>query len=196
MQGATVGSAVRCPNTNEDVVGRLLCVLDKYVEISTLIEHPGVEQFVLRIVSAPAKVLRKQLRIRKCCLRVLVQHLCVGMRRRAIEVEIALFDVLSMIPLSAGKTVQTLFQDWVSFVPQCKRKAERLMTIAKTTETIFVPAISTAARLIVREMAPGGSICTVVFTHRTPPAFAEVRPPLFPIHMPCPMRFEPFVFRR
>src|SRR6516162_2923795 len=118
-------------------------------------------------------------RIRR--VRILVQIFHVGMAGRAIEIKVVFFDVLSVISLFAGQSKGAFLQEGISPVPQGQRETEILVAIANSTETVFAPAISTGTGLLVREIAPGFPVGTVVLPHSSPSALGKKGPPTVPI---------------
>src|SRR5262245_65032003 len=55
------------------------------------------------------------------------------------------------------------------------------MVITEPSQTIFAPAVSPGAGMVMRKKVPRGAVGTVVFAHRTPLAFGKVRPPPPPV---------------
>ena len=88
---------------NQNVFGRLLGILDEHVEVAVLVEHARVEQLVLEFVAAAAAAGLHQVGIRESRLRILVEVLHVRVRRRRVEVEVVLLDVLAVIALAVGQ---------------------------------------------------------------------------------------------
>ena len=76
-----------------------LGVLDDDVEVAVLVEDAGVEQLELGALAAAAAVLLDQPAVGKLGLRILVEELHVGVRRRVVEVEVVLLDVLAVVAL-------------------------------------------------------------------------------------------------
>ena len=103
------------------------------------------------------------------------------MRRRAVEVEVALLDVLAVVALGAGEAEEPLLQDRIAPVPQREREADVLVAIADAGEAVLVPAVGARAGVIVRKVVPGVAVGAVVLAHRAPGALAEVRPPALPV---------------
>ena len=91
---------------HHDVVGTGLGVLDDHVEVAVVVEDPGVQQLVLHLLLAAATVGRDQIVVRERPLRILVLALQVRVRRRAVEVEPVLLDVLAVVALAdwSGRT--------------------------------------------------------------------------------------------
>ena len=103
------------------------------------------------------------------------------MRRRAIEVEVALLDVFAVIALFVGEAEQALFQDRIAFVPQRQRKAEELLVVRDASKPILAPAIGAGACLIVSEVAPRIAAGAVILADRAPLPLAQIRAPLLPL---------------
>jgi hypothetical protein len=59
----------------------------------------------------------------------------------AIEVEVVLLDILTVVPLAVGEPEQGLFQDRILLVPQRQRKAELLLIITDAPEPVLTPAV-------------------------------------------------------
>src|SRR5262249_24055780 len=104
----------------------------------------------------------------------------VGVRRRAVEVEIVLLDILAVVAFAVGQAEQTLLDDRVFAVPQGQREAKLLVVVRNAGHTILAPAVGTGARLIVAQVIPGVAAFVVIFSAGSPLAFAQVRPPFFP----------------
>ena len=88
-------------------------------------------------------------------LRILVEHLQIGMRRRGIEVVVQLLDVLAMISLGIGQAKQPLLENRIAAVPQGQRQTEMLLIVADARQAVLAPAIGAAAGLFVGEVFPG-----------------------------------------
>ena len=108
MQRGGFRSAVDHRDRDEDVFRAGLGVLNENVEVPVVVENAGVEQFY----SNPfrdALVLLHQIGVRKCRLRILVQVLHVGMRRRAVDVEVVqLLHILAVVTLAVGQAEEPL----------------------------------------------------------------------------------------
>jgi hypothetical protein len=102
---------------HQDVVRGRLGVFHKYVKVTVVIEHTRIEQLVLVFVPAASTVRLDQLGIGELPVRVLVEHLQIGMRGRGVEVVVQLLDVLAVVPFAVGQPEQPLLQDGVAAVP-------------------------------------------------------------------------------
>src|SRR5215472_12672535 len=117
------------------------------------------------------------------------------MGRRAVEVIVDLLDVLAVVALGVGQSEQALLEDRVLAVPQRQRHAKIEMLVAEAGDPILAPAIGAAARLVVRQIIPGGAVFAVVLAHRAPLPLAEIGPPEPPWRSRARL-FEPASFRR
>src|SRR4051812_2877146 len=103
----------------------------------------------LRLIATAGEAFINQPFIRIRRLWVLVQELHVRMRRRGIQVVVILLAVLAVIALVPGYPKHPFFQDRIAAVPQRERKANLLMTVADTAQTVLIPAIGLGTSLIV-----------------------------------------------
>ena len=108
MQRRFIRAAIVRGDANEQVFRRLLGVFDIDVEIPVIVEDAGVDEFKLSCAQATPPIFLDQTRIRKFRLRVFVERLHVGMRRRRVEVVVELLYVLTVIALGASETEETL----------------------------------------------------------------------------------------
>ena len=76
------------------------------------------------------------------------------MRRRGVEVVVALLHVLAVISLVAGQAEQPLLQDRIASVPERQREADLLMPVADAGDAVLVPAVRPRARMIVGKVLP------------------------------------------
>src|SRR6266568_6331087 len=118
MQRRSFRPAVRNRQTNEHVVLVGLGVFRKDIEVAVVIKGSAVDELKLSCPQTAPPIFLDQTRIRKFRLRVFVERLHVGMRRRRVEVVVELFYVLTVIALGAGETEQALLQDRVLAIPK------------------------------------------------------------------------------
>src|SRR5438045_9051656 len=118
------------------------------------------------------------------------------MRRSAIQVEVVFLYVFSVIAFVPGKPEQPFFQDGIPLVPQGNSKAKHLVPVADSAQTILVPPISAGASVVVREIIPGCAVRAVIFPHRAPGAFTQVRSPALPVLATITRSREPGFFSR
>ena len=102
-----------------------------------------------------------------------------------------------MVALRTTRPKDPLLQERVAPIPEGEGKTQALRSAAKTGKTILVPPAGARACVFVWEILPDLAIGTVVFTHRTPRALAEIRANRFPIARRIRRRiFKPCVLRR
>ena len=82
-------------------------------------------------------------------LRVLVEPLHVGVRRRGVEVEVVLLDVFAVVAFGVGQAEETLLENRIVAVPQRERKTELLRVVGNAGQSVLAPVIGARARLIV-----------------------------------------------
>src|SRR5262245_22275399 len=102
------------------------------------------------------------------------------MGRRRVEIEIILLDILAVVAFRVGQSEKPFLENRVLAIPQRQRKAQALVVVGKTRQTVLAPAIRAGARLIVAEVVPGIAVFAVVFAHGSPLALAQVGAPLPP----------------
>src|SRR5882724_1715791 len=194
VDGRRFWASVADRNLQQNVLRRRLCVLDEHIEVPVLIEDARVDQLAFGILSGANAVLLDQLSIGKCSLRVLVEHLQVRMRRCRIKVVIEFLDVFAMIGLAVGEAEETFLENRVLAVPERDRQTQALLIVAQARDPILAPAICATTRMIVAEVLPRVAAARIVFTHRSPLTFAEIRPPAAPGPVRAPSVFQPTRF--
>ena len=121
--------AIDHADLDQEVLGRLLSILDEHVEVAIPLEDTRIQEFVLHVATgAPFVRLNEVGVVRKGRLGILVQLLHVRMGRRAIEVEVVLFDVLAVVAFAVGQAEQSLLEYWILAVPQTHAEAEHLFS--------------------------------------------------------------------
>jgi hypothetical protein len=89
-----------------------------------------------------------------------------------------------VIAFFIGESEEPFLEKGIPFVPNGDSHAEVLKAVAESGQSVFIPAIGAAARLIVRKVIPGVSIRTIVFPHSAPGTLGQVGPPFLPIRRP------------
>jgi hypothetical protein len=56
MQAGIFGTAIMRGYADQDIVGVRLGIFDEYVEIAIIVEHPGVQQFVLEFFARSSPI--------------------------------------------------------------------------------------------------------------------------------------------
>src|SRR5262245_45281093 len=102
------------------------------------------------------------------------------MRRRRVEVVVALLHVFAVIAFAGGEAEEALFENRILAVPQGNCKAQQLLIVADAEQAVFAPTIGAAARMVVAQRLPGHPARAVVLPHRAPLSFAEIGPPNLP----------------
>ena len=126
VQRRRVRAAVVRRDEHQDVVVGALGVLHDHVEVAVLVEDAGVQQLVLHLLLAAPGVRGHQVPVGERPLRILVLALQVRVRRRAVQVEPVLLDVLAVVALPVGEAEHPLLEDRVGAVPQRQRQAQPL----------------------------------------------------------------------
>ena len=179
--GAASGPRLVARDADQDVVGRGLGVLDRDVEVAILGEDAGVEQLVLGL--RPCRAARfsaTSSAYGKARCGYLYSTFHVRVRRRGVEVEVVLLDVLAVVALGAGQAEQPLLEDRVAPVPERQREAEPPLVVGDAEQAVLAPAVGARAGVVVREVVPGRAVWRVVLAHGAPLALGQVRPPAPP----------------
>src|SRR5262249_42106133 len=187
VERGRLGAAVVSTDADEDVLRRRLGVLHEDVEVAVLVEHAGVEQLVLKFgPAAPAAGLDEGA-VGEGGLGVLVEVLHVRVRRRAVEVEVILLDVLAVVALTVGQPEQPLLEDGVVAVPQGQGEAEALPVVGDAGQPVLAPAVGAGAGLVVAEIIPGVATLAVVLANGPPLTLTQIGPPLLPGDLLLPL---------
>ena len=180
MQHSGRGAAIAHADLDQQILRVPLGIFDEHVKIAVVVEDAGVQQLVLQVVAAAPATGVQQICIGVRGLWVLVEILHIRVGRRAVEVEVVLLDIFAVIAFAVGQSKQPFLQNWILAVPECERKAKRLVVVGDPGQAVLTPAIGPGTRHIMREIIPGVAIQAVVLAHRTPLPFAQIGPPLFP----------------
>src|SRR5262249_36362230 len=98
-------------------------------------------------------------------------------RRRVVDVEVVVLDVLAVVALVRRHAEQPLLEVRIALVPERRREAQQLVAIADAGDAVLAPAVRLRARAVVGEVAPRVAVLGVVLADRPPRAIGEVRPP-------------------
>src|SRR5262249_32319033 len=180
MDFGVLGSAIVQRESQQDVLGVGLGILDLDVEVAIVVEDAGINQLELGLAPVAPGVLLDQLVVGKRPMRILVEHAGVAVGRHRIEIVVELLDVLAVVALAVVQPEQALLQDRVLAVPQRNREADMLLDVAEAGDAVLAPAIGAAARMVMGKVAPGVSVGAVVLAHRAPLPLAEVWAPFAP----------------
>ena len=136
----------------QGVVGRGLGEFHEDVEIAICIEDAGVEQLEFRLISAATAILGAEPCVGELLLRILVQHLHVGMRRRGVEVVVQLLDVFAVVAFAVGQAEKPLFEDRVAAVPERQGQAKPALIVGPAGDSVFTPAVGTLVSMVERKI--------------------------------------------
>ena len=194
VNGCHLGAAVGHRDAHLDVLRVALGVLHVDVDEAVVVECPRVEQLVLEVEPASIPVRGDEVVVRIAVERIAVAELQIGARRRGVEVEVVLLDVLAVIAFGVGEPEHPLLEDRIDAVPHGDPEAQLLTVVTEPGDAVLAPLVGTRARLIVGEVAPGIAVVAVVLAHRAPLAFTEVRAPTLPRGPTRPRRLETIGF--
>src|SRR5262249_22696164 len=117
-------------------------------------------------------------------------RLHVGVRRRRVEVVVALLHVLAVVALRAREAEETLLQDRVPAVPERDREAHVLVTVGEAHQAVLAPAVCARPGVLVRKGVPRSTVRAVVLADRSPLALRKVWAPALPILFALAVLFE------
>src|SRR5688572_22756905 len=106
------------------------------------------------------------------------------MRRRRVEIIIIFLHIFAMIAFASRQPENSLFKNRVFAIPERERETDFLMAVGNSPNSVFIPAIGTAACVFVRKIIPSRAIGRIILTDSSPSAFAEVWSPAFPMLFP------------
>ena len=115
---------------DKDILGNLLGIFHKHIEVAIAIEDSRIEELVFHVASAAPFAVRDQVIVGKCGMGIFIQVLHVGMSWRAVQIEVILFDILTMVAFAIRQSKEALFEDWIVAIPQGQTKTEQLLFIA------------------------------------------------------------------
>src|SRR5205823_1305314 len=107
-------------------------------------------------------------------LRIFIEHLHVGMRRRGIQIVINFLYILTMIAFIVGESKISFLDDGIFFIPESQCKAKQLFMITNAGNAFLSPPVAFASCFVVANVIPGVSIGAIVFPNGSPLAVAEV----------------------
>ena len=117
------------------------------------------------------------------------------MRRRRVEVVVALLHVLAVIPFGSGQPEEPLLQDRIPAVPQGEPETEPALPVGDAEQTVLAPPVGAAAGVIVREKVPGFAVLGVVLAHRAPLPLGQIGAPALPVPFSTCILREPLELR-
>src|SRR6185437_3253506 len=159
--------AIAYADLDEEIFRSPLGIFHEDIEVAISVKDSCIQQLVLHISTIAPLVRLDQIHIRESCLRVLVQVLHVGMRWRAVEVEVVFFGVLSMVGFAVRQSEYAFLENGIFAIPHGHAKAQQLFLIADAGKTILTPVIRTRSGLVMGEIVPGISVLAVVLANCT-----------------------------
>src|SRR5271156_572449 len=129
VQLCRFGPTIPCGYLNENVVRIGFGIFHKNVEIVVSVKDCSIKQLILEVVARTLTIDLYEISIRIGRLGILVEIFHVGVSRRAVEVEVVLLNVFSMVSLAIGQAKQTLLEDRILTVPQSEGEAQALLVV-------------------------------------------------------------------
>ena len=108
-QRCCIGSAIDDSQPDRHVVRRRFGVFEEHIEVATLIENAGIDEFVFLFQTRAASIFLDEVLIGKFLLRVFVEAAHEGMRGRVREVVVVVLDVLTVVALRVGEPERAFF---------------------------------------------------------------------------------------
>lgn len=186
----TVGYA----DPDQDVILVSFGIFDQHIEVAIFGKDPRIHQFVLKVLKAAAAIFRHQIAVWESRLWVFVEHLHITVGRRAVQVKIDLLDILAVVAFGAGQPKEAFLENWIVPIPEGQRKTEILVAVRDPCEAILIPAVDTAARVIMGEVIPGRAVFTVILAHSSPRARAKIGSSMLPVCCARPVFSKALVF--
>ncbi len=103
VQFCRLRSTVGCGDADQDVLRTVLGIFHEDVEVSIFVEDTGVEEFILHVILRSTSVRVYQVGVGIRYLGVLVEILHVRVSWRAVEVEVVLLHILSVVAFAVGQ---------------------------------------------------------------------------------------------
>src|ERR1700741_1955455 len=141
MHACRFRSATVRGDSNEDVFRDGLGILDDDIKITVFVEDVRIKQLKFGVLFGTAPIFLQQLSIGISSLRIFVKEFHVGMRGRAVEMEVILLHIFAVISFVACQPEETFLEDRIDLVPECKTKTDELMAVTDSGKAVLVPAI-------------------------------------------------------
>ena len=201
VHGLGVRALIRELDGHQQIVRPRLRVMHLGDPVAVLVEGPGVEQLILRLVTVAAGVGVDQVLVGVRALRIVIAPPVPGVARDRVQVPPVFLDVLAMIALRAGQSEGTLLQYRILPVPQRQRQAQPLVDVGEPGQPVLAPPVGTGPRVVVRQVVPRVAVSAVVLPHRAPLSLADIRSPPVPLPglqqpvLQAPEPRDPITFR-
>jgi hypothetical protein len=95
--------------------------------------------------------------------------------------EVSFLDAFTVVALRVGQTEQSLLDKRILLVPEGEGYVLEAMGVTNTGNTVLAPSVGTGPSMVVREVAPGITISTVVLSYGSPLPLSNIRTPLLPV---------------
>jgi len=181
MQDGGVPGAIGGGGPNKNVVRSGLRVFDVDIEEAIFGQDACLPQLELAFRFGARGVSGDELLVGEGAVRISIGHPHEAVGGRIVRVPINFLHILTVISLRSGYAEKALLQKRVAFIPESEGETEPILEIRNTTDSVFIPAIGTGTRMIVRQVVPGIAIGAVIFPHRPPGAVCQVRAPAMPV---------------
>ena len=158
VERSRVGTAIAGRDSDHDVFRIGLRILDVDVEIAVVVKDAGVDQLVLCPLSLTALVLRHEIRVGEGPLRILVEKMHGGVRRRVVDMKEVILQILAVVPLQRVDAEKSLLEVVVDAVPERGGEAEDLVAVADAGDAILAPAVGPATGHVVGQRGPSVAI--------------------------------------
>src|SRR5947209_5217245 len=106
------------------------------------------------------------------------------MGRRAVEIEVMLLHILTVIALRPRQAEEALLEDRIDAIPERQGEAHEPLIVRDTEQAVLTPPIGARTRVVMREEFPRRTIGGVILAHGPPLALGKVRPPAIPCRRP------------
>ena len=181
VQGRRLRSGVGHLHGHQQVVGAGLGVVHLGDPVPVVVERPGIQQFVLRLLAVTRPVRVDEVLIGERGLRIVITPPVPRVARQRVQVPPVLLHVLAVIALRPGQPERPLLQDRVLAVPQGQAQAQPLLHVTEPGQPVLPPAVGPGPRVIMRQVVPRLAVRAVVLAHRAPLALADIRSPPVPL---------------
>ena len=181
VQGGRLRSGVGHLHGHQQVIGAGLGVVHLGDPVPVVVERPGIQQLVLRLLAVTRPVRVDEVLIGERALRVVITPPVPRVARQRVQVPPVLLHVLAVVALRPGQPERPLLEDRVLAVPQGQPQAQPLLHIAEPGQPILPPAVGPGPRVIMRQVIPRLAVRAVVLAHRAPLPLADIRSPLVPL---------------
>src|SRR6266487_3198782 len=142
VQVSRLRSAVESSDADENIIGTSFGIFDKNIEVAILTKDACIEQLIFGHALAALTIGFNQISVRKCALRIFIQHLHIRMGWRGIKIKIVFFHILAMIALRASQAKETFFENSILPIPERKRETQTLLIVADASQSILIPTIN------------------------------------------------------